>query len=56
MITADVVTAVLLCLMAAVPVLGLLIVGLRGARRLGQRRRERIAAPVRPLLLELLCA
>ncbi|WP_367322610.1 HEAT repeat domain-containing protein [Streptomyces sp. HUAS ZL42] len=56
MITTDVVTGVLLCLMAAVPVLGLLIAGLRGTRRLRQRGRERIAAPVRPLLLELLCA
>jgi HEAT repeat protein len=46
----------LLCLMAVILVLCLLIVGARGVRRYRQRRRERIAAPVRGLLLQLLCA
>jgi HEAT repeat protein len=48
--------AALLGLSAVVLALCLLIVGLRGVRRYGQRRREHIAAPVRGLLLQLLCA
>lgn len=46
----------LLCLIAVILALCLLIVGARGIRRHRQRRRERIAAPVRGLLLQLLCA
>ncbi|MEU0244225.1 HEAT repeat domain-containing protein [Streptomyces sp. NPDC006235] len=46
----------LLGLLAVVSALGLLIVGNRLVRRHRQRRRERIAAPVRGLLMQLLCA
>lgn len=46
----------LMGLLAVVSALSLLIVGNRLVRRHRQRRRERIAAPVRGLLLQLLCA
>lgn len=56
MTASNLVTGALTCLMAVVLTLCVLIVGIRGARSLRERKRERIAAPVRPLLLELLCA
>ncbi|MFE9776193.1 HEAT repeat domain-containing protein [Streptomyces sp. NPDC005931] len=56
MIPAGVVTGALLCLLTAGLLLSLLITGMRGARTLRDRRRARMAAPVRGLLLELLCA
>ncbi|MER7901291.1 HEAT repeat domain-containing protein [Streptomyces sp. NPDC096046] len=55
MIPLGFVTQVLLCLLAVVLVLSLLITGIRGVRTFRQSRRRRIAAPVRDLLLELLC-
>ncbi|WP_128380569.1 HEAT repeat domain-containing protein [Streptomyces cavernae] len=56
MIAPEVVTGAFVCLMAVFVALCVLIAGIRGARGYRNRRRERIAAPVRPLLLELLCA
>ncbi|GGR71024.1 hypothetical protein GCM10010269_07230 [Streptomyces humidus] len=50
------VTGALLDLLAAGLALSLLIVGIRVVRTHRRRRHERIAAPVRVLLLELLCA
>jgi HEAT repeat protein len=55
-ISAGLVRGALLGLLAVVLVLSLLIVGNRVVRRHRERRRERIAAPVRGSLLELLCA
>ncbi|NGO43402.1 HEAT repeat domain-containing protein [Streptomyces ureilyticus] len=56
MINTALVTWALLCLLVFVLMLSLLTVAVRGARMYRRRRRERIAAPVRGLLLELLCA
>ncbi|MCH5670786.1 HEAT repeat domain-containing protein [Streptomyces gilvus] len=56
MIPPGVVRAALLGLSAVFVALSLLIVCIRGVRVYRQRRRERIAAPVRGLLLQLLCA
>ena len=56
MIPVSLVTGALLCLLTVGLTLGLLITGIRGLRTYRRRRRERIAAPVRALLLELLCA
>lgn len=56
MIPLDFVTGALLCLLAVALALVLLTASIRCARLFRQRRRERVAAPVRGLLLELLCA
>ncbi|TQK44075.1 HEAT repeat protein [Streptomyces sp. SLBN-118] len=56
MIATGLVTGALLCLTSVVVLLGVLIVGLRVVRRYRHRRRDRIVAPVRGVLLELLCA
>jgi len=55
-IPTSLVSAALLGLLAVVLAQSLLIVGNRFVRRHRQRRRERIAAPVRGPLLQLLCA
>nr|WP_033317905.1 hypothetical protein [Streptomyces yerevanensis] len=56
MISTGFVTQALLFLLAVVLMLSLLTAAVRGARTYRRRRRERIVAPVRGLLLELLCA
>ncbi|UUU24642.1 HEAT repeat domain-containing protein [Streptomyces sp. DSM 40750] len=56
MIPAGLLSGALLCLPAVVMALSLLVVGSRCVRGYRQRRRERIAAPVRGVLLHLLCA
>ncbi|GGY37235.1 HEAT repeat domain-containing protein [Streptomyces djakartensis] len=56
MISLGLVTQALLYLMTVGLVLSLLITGIRGVRGYRRRRRRRLAAPVRGLLLELLCA
>ncbi|MFC4467998.1 HEAT repeat domain-containing protein [Streptomyces xiangluensis] len=56
MISTGIVNWALMCLLAVVLMLSLLTAAFRGARTYRRRRRERIAAPVRGLLLELLCA
>ncbi|WP_405808687.1 HEAT repeat domain-containing protein [Streptomyces sp. NBC_00210] len=56
MIATSLVTGALVCLVSVVVLLGVLIVGMRVVRRYRQRRRERIVAPVRGVLLELVCA
>lgn len=56
MIPLDFITGALLYLLAVGLALSLLVTVIRGARTLRRRRRERVAAPVRGLLLELLCA
>ncbi|MBN0048213.1 HEAT repeat domain-containing protein [Streptomyces actuosus] len=56
MIPTGIVRGALVGLSAVVLALTLLIVCIRCGRRYRQRRRERIAAPVRALLLRLLCA
>lgn len=50
------VTRALMYLLALGLALSLLIAGIRAVRTLRQRRRRRVAAPVRAALLELLCA
>lgn len=56
MIATSLVTGALMCLVTVVVLLGVLIVGLRVVRHYRQRRQDRIVAPVRGVLLELLCA
>ncbi|AVV43297.1 hypothetical protein C6376_19550 [Streptomyces sp. P3] len=56
MISSGLVAGALLGLLAVGLTLSLLITGIRGIRTYRRRRHERIAAPVRGLLLELLCA
>ncbi|MFF5186192.1 HEAT repeat domain-containing protein [Streptomyces sp. NPDC000345] len=54
-VPAGLVTGALTGLLAVALALGLLTAGIRGVRTYRRRRHERIAAPVRGLLLELLC-
>ncbi|MET9389346.1 HEAT repeat domain-containing protein [Streptomyces sp. NPDC006624] len=56
MIPAGLVTGALLGLLAVALLLSLSITAVRGVRTLRRLRRERLAAPVRGTLLELLCA
>ncbi|MEV0976482.1 HEAT repeat domain-containing protein [Streptomyces sp. NPDC049915] len=56
MIPTGIVSGALLCLPAVVVTLSLMIVVSRGVRGLRRHRRERLVAPVRGLLMQLLCA